>query len=319
MAEPAAEIPAPTPVAPGGGGGGGTLLADLLCLTADDSSAVDDGLLAALVALLPTGQPADDPKADLVQYLAEVLYERLLDHSLNVVGKALFVLLLLCDKSTIFLDAVKANQDMVCDLQRLESISVEGRDVPSEHAAEMIRETARDLLLRLGVTPPALSRLARGRQRVQSSVVGSVTSVGRSVVGTAATLQNKAGKRGLRRGKVDTEDGATKEQRAAAARMFDMMMRHGQKVINRSRLLADEGCQVRFVPFYRLLVAALRRCVCVLHSLWQTCWSHWNSSIFRTRSRENASRTSMMNALHGSRSCFPPCQRWNLHCGTTIQ
>merc|ERR1711969_444791 len=101
--------------APGAGDGepaeaGTTLKDDLTAMTADDTAPIDPGLLVALVALV---NDAESSSADMLAYILEFMLERLYFDSMNVQGKTLVMLQLLCDKSPPFVEMAKGHQDVI--------------------------------------------------------------------------------------------------------------------------------------------------------------------------------------------------------------
>lgn len=248
---------------------------DLLAITNDDMSPIDTGLLLALVEMANE----EGVRGELLAYVTEFMLERMYEPSINVQGKSLVVLQLLCDKSPGFVESAKGSADLIA--RTVELAQADAPDGTNAAQIGMLKDTAQQLLLLLGerldVVEDAsvegggfiIKRVARranaGRQRVASgigeaagtvggtvggaiggaaqgvggvagrakhSVVGGVTMVGQGVAGTvtdaAGGIVEKTPLNKLTREKTIPEDGITKEQRGAAIRLHEIVMKHGK-------------------------------------------------------------------------------------------
>eukprot|EP01047_Picozoa_sp_COSAG01_P003761 COSAG01_NODE_116_length_25522_cov_187.094403_1_plen_224_part_00 len=185
----------------GGESPGRTLHDDLLLLTSDDDQRVDETLLRALVDAVVSqppveemdggkGQEAED--GGLLQYVAEVLQERLHNPSLHTKGKSLFVLSFLADRSAAFVAAVQTSVPGIIDTLQASMDGLDegtaaaaaatagegGAPTAEQCAAHAVRETRDKLLLQLGVVPKSMLLFANTRARLASGL----TMVGRGWV-----------------------------------------------------------------------------------------------------------------------------------------
>jgi hypothetical protein len=183
---------------------GRTLHEDLLLLTSDDDQLVDETLLRALVDAVVSqpppveevdggkGQEAED--GGLLQYVAEVLQERLRNPSLHTKGKSLFVLSFLADRSAAFVAAIQTSVPGIIDTLQASMDGLDegiaaaaaatatagegGAPTAEQCAARAVRETRDKLLLQLGVVPKSMLLFANTRARLASGL----TIVGRGWV-----------------------------------------------------------------------------------------------------------------------------------------
>jgi hypothetical protein len=261
-----------------------TLKDDLLAITNDDMSPIDTGLLLALVEMVNE----EGVSAELLSYVAEFMLERMYEESLNVQGKSLYTLQLLCDKSTAFFESAKASAELISRAVELSQTEVvEGSN---EGQVRMLKDTATQLLLLLGeqleveedsstagggfivkrVARRAAGNVGKGvggvaggvakgvggvaagvggvAGRAKGTVVGGVTMVGQGVSSTvldaAGGVVEKTPLNKLTREKTVPADGITKEQRNAAIRLHEIVMKHGRKQVEVARHLAEEGHQI---------------------------------------------------------------------------
>ena len=194
MAEPAAQAEPEAGAEPEQAGT--TLKDDLTAMTADDTAPIDPGLLVALVALV---NDAESSSADMLAYILEFMLERLYFDSMNVQGKTLVMLQLLCDKSPPFVEMAKGHQDVI---DRIAELSASEAATPDDQSAvAMLVDTSRQVLMMLGEVMEveeapagggwAITRVAR---RARRNVVGGVSMVGRGVGGTVVGGVTMVGK-----------------------------------------------------------------------------------------------------------------------------
>lgn len=147
----------------------------------------------------------DGQSEDMLAYLGDFITERAYEESINVQGKSLVVLQMLCDKSPAFLAIAKGNADLITRAMELsQAKAIEG---VNEAQMRMLNDTATQLLLLLGEKVEVQEDSGAGTggfivKRVARRAVGGVAGgvggvaggVAKGVGGVAAGVGGVAGR-----------------------------------------------------------------------------------------------------------------------------